>query len=115
MTESLFDRLRCKVVDRRGDSMVEALVAILIAVLGATMLATMVMASASTAIQSERALDASYDAESNLVNSGKRKPDIYLTKVKVYIPNSEGANDPEPAVTLHGSGDYERYCEGKRA
>ncbi|MDY3981161.1 hypothetical protein [Paraeggerthella sp. Marseille-Q4926] len=110
MTESLFDRFRRKVVDRRGDSMVEALVAILIAVLGATMLATMVMASASTAIQSERALDASYDAESNLMNSH-----VDLTKVKVYIPNSEGANDPEPAVTLYGSGDYERYCEGKRA
>lgn len=110
MTESLFDRFRRKVVDRRGDSMVEALVAILIAVLGATMLATMVMASASTAIQSERALDASYDAESKLMNSGKD-----LTKVKVYLPNSEGANDPEPAVTLYNSGDYERYCEGKRA
>lgn len=110
MTESLFDRFRRKVVDRRGDSMVEALVAILIAVLGATMLATMVMASASTAIQSGRALDASYDAESNLMNSH-----VDLTKVKVDIPNSEGANDPEPAVTLYGSGDYERYCEGKRA
>lgn len=115
MTESLFDRFRRKVVDRRGDSMVEALVAILIAVLGATMLATMVMASASTAIQSGRALDASYDAESNLMNSHVDLTKIDLTKVKVYIPNSEGANDPEPAVTLYGSGDYERYCEGKRA
>lgn len=113
MLNRSFDTLRKKLADQRGDTMVEALAAILIALLGATMLATMVTASVNVSATSQRTLDASYAAETNLFSQQGR-----LTAVTVSIPaDSAEASSKEaaPAVTLYRSNGYEYYLEGKRA
>ncbi|MCB7036662.1 hypothetical protein C1876_02415 [Eggerthella sinensis] len=111
MMRRAFDKFRRKIVDQRGDSMVEALTAILIAVLGATMLATMVMASVSVAARSERALSASYAEETALMTSSANSNSITVT-----MPNGAdkpGSDTQEIKVMYYTSNNYTYYCEGQ--
>lgn len=111
MMKNALDKLRRKLADQQGDSMVEALTAILIAVLGATMLATMVMASVSTASRSEHVLNASYQAEAEILGSSAN-----LEVSSVTIPGDSGTSSTTATtgITLYSSDEYEFYREGKR-
>lgn len=84
---ALFDKVRNKLLDQRGDSIAEVLVAILIAALGASLLATMVMASTNVAMSSQQALDASYEAESSLFAHPSSGSGEYAT---ISIPGESG-------------------------
>lgn len=99
------EKVRCKLADRRGDSMVEALVAILVAVLGATMLATMVMASVNVASRSERALHDAYTAETNLYDAGTSG----TASVHIPVDGFEGPPNVSVGITVFESGEYAAY------
>ena len=115
MLHRMMDRIRLKLVDQRGDTMVEALTAILIAVLGATMLATRVIASTSVAARSERALDASYKAETTLNTSAASSANI-----SVRFPSDPAVGDgpiisgssATTKVMLYQATEYECYRDG---
>lgn len=111
MMRNALEKLRRKLADQQGDSMVEALTAILVAVLGATMLATMVMASVSTASRSEHVLNASYQAETEILDSPAG-----LEGISVTIPGDSGTSSTTATtgITLYRSDGYEFYREGKR-
>lgn len=115
MIRRLIIRARVKLVDRHGDTMVEALTAILIAVLGATMLATMVVTATSVAARSERSLSESYTAETDLNKSAG-----VAMGIEVVIPSDPSAPDgssvkgstAKTKVMLYSSDAYEYYREG---
>lgn len=102
---ALFDKVRHKLLDQRGDSIAEVLVAILIAALGASLLATMVMTSTNVAMRSQRALDASYEAESSLFTHPSGGYREYAT---ISIP---GESDTTITATVYQHDGFAFYEE----
>lgn len=72
-------RIRCRVSDKRGDTLVEALIALLIAALGASLLATMVMTSTNVSASTDRQLARAYEAESSLAKNSDASTMMVIT------------------------------------
>ena len=65
----IFSRIRCRMHDRKGDSIAEALIALTIAALSLVMLATMIASGSKFVQQSENYMRDFYQAENSMFNT----------------------------------------------